>query len=104
MLIGRERGIVCLVACPNAVEILTPYHGQTVTLDGLQKKLFVGEQKLKSASAAELQERFLPPPPPVVQSDDESRQFLRHFSKGFLDANDAFWSAAAEVLACFFVS
>jgi hypothetical protein len=96
MLIGRERGIVCLVACPNAVEILTPYHGQLVTLDGLQKKVFIGEQKLKTASAAELAERFLPPQPPVIQSDEESRQFLRHFSRGFLDANDAFWSAATE--------
>ncbi len=99
MLIGRERGIVCLVACPAAVEIMTPYHGQTVTLDGLQKKLFFGEQKLKSANAKELQDRFAPPPPPLLPSDDESRHFLRNFSRGFLapDGSDVFWTATAEV-------
>jgi phosphohistidine swiveling domain-containing protein len=98
MLIGRERGIAVLVGVTGAVETLSRFQGQIVTLDGLQKRVYIGQQKLKSASAAELQKRFSPPPPPVLQSDDESRAFLKNFSRGFLDAMEGglFWSAMAE--------
>jgi phosphohistidine swiveling domain-containing protein len=97
MLIGRERGLVVLVGVPAAVETLGRYHGELVTLDGLKKRVYIGEQTLKSACAAELQRRFAPPPPPVLQTNEESRTFLRNFSRGFLDEDGStFWCALAE--------
>ncbi len=95
---GRERGIAVLVGVPGALDTLSKYQGEVVTLDGLQKRLYLGDLKLKSASALDMRRRFLPPPFPVLQSDDDSRKFLKNFSRGFLDPSDqsSFWSALSE--------
>jgi phosphohistidine swiveling domain-containing protein len=37
MLISRERGLQCIVGCPRALELLRPFDGEWITLDGLRK-------------------------------------------------------------------
>ncbi|WP_010304353.1 PEP/pyruvate-binding domain-containing protein [Candidatus Odyssella thessalonicensis] len=71
MLICREHSLPCLVGVPNVVEILKPYDGRSVTLDGFRKTVYLGRIPLKEVSLREIEEQFNSVKPEITRTDTE---------------------------------
>jgi hypothetical protein len=68
------------------------YSGQIVTIDGLMKRVYLGEQELRIAKRDELQGLFQPQPIARLQSAEAGLQFLRGWNR-CVDLDNAIWGA-----------
>uniref|UniRef100_A0A7S3LRR7 pyruvate, water dikinase n=1 Tax=Aplanochytrium stocchinoi TaxID=215587 RepID=A0A7S3LRR7_9STRA len=59
MLIGRERGLAVICGCSvDTLDHLRAFEGNWCTIDGLNKKVYLGKQPLVKCSGEEFQSRF----------------------------------------------
>ncbi|KAJ3434372.1 s-cell enriched with leucine-rich repeat-containing protein slra-related [Anaeramoeba flamelloides] len=93
MLIGRERKIPCVIGCPNCIELLTPYQGQWVTLDGLNKCIYLGKKKLIEANEQTFFNQFAVVDIEEIQEEKDSLKFLFAFKRAIKDENEKIWVA-----------
>ncbi len=93
ILIGRERHLPCVIGCADAIASLRAFDGEWVTLDGLNKCVYLGKQPLIAATAAALDRAFGPVAVEALTSDEESRAFLISFGRAHVDAAGTYWVA-----------
>lgn len=60
ILLSREKQIPCVIGINENFDQLLHYSGQTVTVDGFNKCIYVGEAKTKKAEQADLLKQFEP--------------------------------------------
>lgn len=93
ILIGRERGLPCVIGCDDVVARLRPHDGQWATLDGLHKCIYLGRQPLTLATEEELTRKFEVVEVEELVSDGESLAFLVSFQRAFQDDEGTWWVA-----------
>lgn len=81
MLIGRERKKVCVIGCPNSVELMKPFEGRWVTLDGINKRVILGKIPLVEANQKLLQQQFQIMTKEQFQKSEDSLKFLKDFGR-----------------------
>jgi phosphohistidine swiveling domain-containing protein len=60
VLLARERGIPCLIGIQDNFENLISYSGQIVTIDSINKTVYLGAASLKKAESDDLTKMFFP--------------------------------------------
>jgi phosphohistidine swiveling domain-containing protein len=60
MILCRERNVPCVIGIPNDFERLIALNGQRVTLDGMQKLIYLDDLPIKKASPSDCEQLFEP--------------------------------------------
>ena len=81
MLIGRERNLVVLCGIPDLMQKCQNLDGKTITIDGLSKWLYTGEQKLVKASKEKLLSRFATQQVYKVKNKSDELKFLEDYGR-----------------------